>query len=169
MSNDWKPELDAIVGARHGGQIAGATTQLRDLDARFPHVAEIVYQLAWTCDILGHASEALPHYERALALGLETEEHAGALLGLGSTLRVLGQPARAAEVLRSGEAQFPDHREFGIFLALALHDLGQPAEALALALIALVDTTEDPGLIAHQRAIRFHANRLVKPPSPPPA
>jgi tetratricopeptide (TPR) repeat protein len=156
----WKPELDAIIGARHGGQVAHVLDLLKRLDARFPNVAEIAYQLAWTHDGLGHAREALPHYERAIALGLPPNELAGALTGLGSTLRTLGQPERAVEVLRSGRAQFPDHREFDAFLALALHDLGAHGEALQLALGVLVDTSEDPGITAYQRALRFEAGKL---------
>ena len=86
----WKPELDAIIGARHGGQVEHVHGLLQKLDARFPNVAEIAYQLAWTCDVLGLATEAIPHYERALTLGLAPNDHASALLGLGSTLRATG-------------------------------------------------------------------------------
>lgn len=157
---DWKPELEAITGARHGGQVAHVLDQLKDLDRRFPHVAEIAYQLAWTCDVLGREAEALPWYEKAVALGLPPNELSGALLGLGSTLRVLGQAERAVEVLRSGRRQFPENREFDVFLALALHDLGRHDESLKLVLEALCDTTDDPGLTAYQRAIRFHAEKL---------
>lgn len=156
----WKEELDAITGARHGGQVAKVLDQLKDLDRRFPNVAEIAYQLAWTCDVLGREAEALPYYEKAVALGLPPNELSGALVGLGSTLRVLGQAGRAVEVLRSGRAQFPDNREFDIFLALALHDLGRHDESLRLVLEALCDTTEDPGLTAYQRALRHHASHL---------
>ena len=159
---DWKPELDAIIGARHGGQVDHVLDLLGKLDTRFPNVAEIAYQLAWTCDVLGRERDALPHYERAIALGLPPNELAGALIGLGSTLRTLGQPARAVEVLRSGRAQFPDHREFEVFLALALHDLGQHAEALQLALTTLVETSEDSGITSYQREIRFQAGKLGK-------
>ncbi|MBW7895003.1 MAG: tetratricopeptide repeat protein, partial [Opitutaceae bacterium] len=116
MTNDpalpaWKDELDAIIGARHGGQVKQVLQRLQELDRRFPNVAEINYQLAWTCDVLGRGTEALPYYEKAVALGLPANELAGALLGLGSTLRNLGQFERSAEVLRSGQAQFPDNRE----------------------------------------------------------
>ena len=156
----WKPELDAIIGARHGGQVAHVLGLLQKLDARFPNVPEIAYQLAWTCDVLGREAEAIPHYERAIALGLAPNELAGALLGLGSTLRHTGQLARSAEVLHSGRAQFPDNREFDVFLALTLHALGQHGEATKLLLLALADTSEDPGITAYQRAIRFQANRL---------
>lgn len=157
---DWKPQLAAITGARHGGQVVQVLRQLKELDAQFPNVAEINYQIAWTCDVLGREAEALPFYEKAVALGLPANELAGALLGLGSTLRNLGKLERSAEVLRSGQAQFPDNREFDVFLALTLHALGQHAEAMKLLLTTIADTTDDPGLTAYQRAIRFYAGKL---------
>lgn len=156
----WKPELDAIIGARHGGQIAHVLDLLQKLDARYPNIAEINYQLAWTCDAQTREAEALPYYEKAIALGLPENELSGALLGFGSTLRNLGQLERSAEVLRSGRAQFPENREFDVFLALTLHDLGQHAAALKLTLEALCATSEDVGITAYQRAIRYHASKL---------
>lgn len=157
---DWKEEFDAIIGARHGGQTEALLGRLKALDQRYPNVAEIAYQLAWTLDVLGRPAEALPQYERAVALGLPPNELSGALLGLGSTLRLLGQLDRSAEVLHSGRRQFPDNREFDVFLALTLHDQGKGAEALALVLETLADTSEDVGITAYQRAIRYHAGRL---------
>lgn len=156
----WKEELDAIVGARAYGQSAEILPRLKKLDSKHPHVPEINYQLAWTCDVHGRTTEALAYYEKAIALGLAPNELSGALLGLGSTLRLLSQFDRSAEVLRSGKAQFPENREFDVFLALTLHSLGQHGPALQLALEALCDTTEDPGLTAYQRAIRHAASSL---------
>lgn len=155
---DWKPELDAIVGARHGGRIDGVAARLEALAERHPHVAEIHYQLAWTLDTLGRPAEARPHYEKAVTLGLPPNELAGASIGLGMTLRALGETARAVEVLRSARGQFPDHREIDAFLALALHAQGDHREAVGLLIEALCDTTEDPGISAAQRALR-HALR----------
>jgi tetratricopeptide (TPR) repeat protein len=157
---DWKPELDAIVGARAYGQSRELLPRLLRLDARHPNVAEIKFQLAWTCDVLDRTEEALGHYEKAVALGLPPNELSGALIGLGSTLRTLGQLERSAEVLRSGQVQFPDNPEFAVFLALTLHAQGRHAEALRLALDTLCATTEDPGLTAYQRAIRHAAEKL---------
>jgi tetratricopeptide (TPR) repeat protein len=156
----WKEELSAIVGARAYGQSREILPRLQKLDAAHPNVAEINFQLAWTCDVLGRAQEALPYYEKAIALGLSANELSGALIGLGSTLRTLGQPDRSAEVLRSGQLQFPDNTEFAAFLALTLHAQGQHAAALRLALETLCATTEDPGLTAYQRAIRHEAGKL---------
>lgn len=158
--SDWKPELEAIVGARAHGQSEEILPRLKSLDERHPNVAEINYQLAWSYDVLGRAAEALPYYEKAIALGLPPNELSGALLGLGNTLRALGQQVRAAEVLRSGKSQFPENREFDVFLALALHDLGQHSPAMQLMIETLCDTTEDPGLTAYQRAIRHAAAKL---------
>lgn len=156
----WKEELDAIVGARAHGQFNQLLPRLQDLDARHPNVAEIAYQIAWTCDTLGRHEQALPAYEKAVALGLPPNELSNAYIGLGSTLRLLGQLERSAEVLRTGKLQFPDNREFDAFLALTLHAQGKHGEALALALETLIDTTEDPGLTAYGRALRHAASRL---------
>ena len=156
----WKEELDIIVGARHGGQIDHVLDLLKKFDERFPKVAEINYQIAWTCDVLGKEAEALPYYEKAVALGLSENELAGALIGLGSTLRSLGHYDRAIKVLRFALAQFPENREFEVFLAMALHGAGQNTEAMKLLLTTIADTTEDPGLTTYQRAIRFHASKL---------
>jgi len=156
----WREELDAITGSRHGGQVASALGLLKQLDTRCPNVAEINHQLAWTCEVLGREAEALPYYEKAIALGLPANELSGALLGLGSTLRGLGKLERSAEVLRSGQARFPENREFDVFLALTLHDLGQHTESTRLLLTVIADTSDDPGLTAYQRAIRFCAGKL---------
>ena len=156
----WREELDAIVGARAHGQLEEILPRLQQLDERHPNVAEINYQLAWTCDVLDHAKDALPYYEKAIALGLPPNELSGALLGLGSTLRNLGKLERSAEVLRSGKTQFPDNPEFDIFLALTLYQQGKHAEAMQVVLNTLCDTTDDPGLTAYQRAIRHAASNL---------
>jgi tetratricopeptide (TPR) repeat protein len=164
MSEDplpaWKPTLDVITGARHGGQTDTILDQLRALDASHPQVGEINYQIAWTLDSLGREREALPHYEKAISLGLPPNEQSGALIGLGSTLRNLGHLDRAADVLESGQTQFPDHPEFAAFLALVRHDQGRHRDAVQLALTTLLDTSEDPGITTYQRALRHYVSHL---------
>ncbi|MBX3736053.1 MAG: tetratricopeptide repeat protein [Candidatus Didemnitutus sp.] len=157
----WKEELDAIVGARAHGQFNQLLPRLQDFDTRHPNVAEIAYQIAWTCDTLGRHESAVPAYEKAIALGLPPNELSNAYVGLGSTLRALGQLDRSAEVLRTGKLQFPDNREFDAFLSLTLHAQGKHAEALALVIETLVNTTEDPGLTAYGRALRHAAAKLA--------
>ena len=156
----WRAELDAITGARAFGQFNQLLPRLKVLDERYPNVAEIIFQIAWTCETLGRHTEALPAYEKAIALGLPPHELSGAYLGLGNTLRALGQVGKAAHIFRTGKLQFPDNREFDAFLSLALHDQGHTTEALKLALETLCDTTSDPGLTAYGRALRHQLGKL---------
>lgn len=158
----WKPELDAILGARHGGQIEHVLPALRVLDARYARVAEIAFQLGYTLELAGRAAEAVGHYERALALGLGPAEHLNALVGLGNALRLAGQPERAVELLARAELQFPDAREVTAYRALALRDAGQAAAAVQTLLELVVELgNEDLGLAAHQRALRHHARTVA--------
>lgn len=157
----WKEELDAIIGARAHGQFNQLLPRLKDLDQRHPNVGEIAAQIALTCETLGRLDDALPAYEKAIALGLPANELSNAYLGLGSTLRAVGQLDRSAAILRAARLQFPDNRELDVFLALTLHAQGQSAAALALVLEALCDTTEDPGLTAYGRTIRHAAAKLT--------
>src|SRR5690606_14320040 len=83
-----------------------------------------------------------------------------ALVGLGNCLRLAGRGDRAVEVRHKARARFPDNAEFAAYLALALHDAGRHAEALRTLMDAMLDTTEDIGLAAHQRALRYQAGRL---------
>jgi len=156
----WREELAAIVGARAYGQSREVLPRLKRLDEQHPNVAEINFQIAWTCEVLDRPVDALAFYEKAIALGLPPNELSGALLGLGSTLRTLGQLDRSAEVLRSGQAQFPGNPEFDAFLTLTLHAQGKYGDALRLALETLCANTDDPGLTAYQRAIRHSASKL---------
>ena len=155
MSTDWKPELDAIVGARHGGRIDTVLPALRRLDARHPHVPEIAVELAFSLASAGHHPEALAAYERALALGLPSPaEQANTLVGHAVCLLRLGRPSDAATALERARVQFPDHAEFGAYLAIARHQAGDTAGAFGLLLSTLLETSEDVGIAAHQRTLR---------------
>jgi thioredoxin-like negative regulator of GroEL len=139
----WKTELDAIVGARHGGRTDHVLPALKALDARFPHTPEIAAELAFTLVTRGDDAGALEAYERALVLGLPSPaEQSNALAG------------RAACHERA-RAQFPENAEFAAYLAVALKRAGRADEACALLLDTLLDLSEDVGLSAHQRALRF--------------
>lgn len=154
----WKPELDAIVGARHGGKIDHILPALRTLDDRHPHVAEIAFQIAYTLDLAGRPGEAVPHYERAVALGLSPAEHLNALVGLGNAVRLAGEPSRAADLLARAGLQFPDAHEIPAYQALALRDAGRTDEAITTLLELVLEVgAEDLGLSAHQRTLRHHA------------
>lgn len=162
MSSEWKPALDALIGARHGGRIEHLAPALRDLDRRHPNVPEIAAELGFTLAAQGELDAALAAYERALALGLASPaEQANTLAGHAVCLLRLDRAADAARALEAARTQFPDHAEFTAYLALARHQAGATAEAFALLLGLLLETSEDLGLAAHQRTLRA----LLAPPS----
>ncbi|MFB6597109.1 tetratricopeptide repeat protein [Streptomyces diastaticus] len=151
----------AAVRLREEGRPRKARELLLPLCAAHPEDAGLAYQTAWVHDVLGLEAEAVPHYRRALALpGLAEADRRGALLGLGSTYRVLGRAEEAVETLSGGVREFPDDAALRAFLAMALYSAGRPKEALELALAVLADTSADPGIAAYRRAIRHYADDL---------
>lgn len=103
----------------------------------------------------------MPFYERSLAgTGLSEEDCRGALLGLGSTHRVLGQYEKAVEVLRGGAERFPDDGALRTFLAMALFNTGEHHEAMRLLLELLATSSEDPYVRQYRAAIEHYARDL---------
>jgi len=155
------PKLpDTIENAaqlRDNGKAETALKMLRRLLKKQPDSAVLNYQTAWTCDKLGLEREAVPYYEQALVLGLDGEDLRGALLGLGSTYRVLGEYDKAVATCEAGLEFFPDAREFQVFLALALYNLGKPDQAMTLLLRNLAETSNDAGIVRYRQAILFYA------------
>ena len=118
-------------------------------------------QRAFALDREGREREAVGHYRRALAgESLGTDERRGGLLGLGSTLRALGEYEEAVAVLSAARVEFPADRMFEPFLALALYNVGRHAEAVELLVTCLAETTADEGIAGYRRALLFYAPRL---------
>ncbi|MFF9350604.1 tetratricopeptide repeat protein [Streptomyces sp. NPDC014734] len=161
--NDQEPDalLAAAVRLRTEGRPEEARQRLLALSAARPADAEVAYQTAWTHDVLGLEAEAVPFYERSLrGTGLRDEDRRGALLGLGSTHRVLGQYDRAVEVLSGAVEEFPDDGALRTFLAMALFNTGEHHASARLLLELLAATSEDPHVRRYRAAIAHYARDL---------
>ncbi|QUL56966.1 tetratricopeptide repeat protein [Paenibacillus tritici] len=153
--------IEAAIALRTSGQAEEARVLLLELLSADDSNAELYYQLAWTHDVLGLEREAVSYYERSLALGLaDAEQKAGAMLGLGSTYRTLGEYAASRAILEQGALEFPQRAEFQAFLAMTLHNLGAHTEAMELLLKLLADTSADAGIQEYSKAIMFYADKL---------
>jgi tetratricopeptide (TPR) repeat protein len=152
--------MQDAVALRSAGRAEEARALLLDMLAEEGASAELLYQLAWTHDVLGLERAAVPYYEQSLALGLAYEQRAGALLGLGSTYRTLGEYSRAREVLQQGAREYPERAEFPAFLAMALHNLGEHGAAMEILLKLLAETSADKGIKEYSKAISFYADKL---------
>ncbi len=157
MLRDRLPEA---IELRASGRAEEARALLLDLVAAYPEDAEITYQTAWVHDVLGREREAVPFYVRAIELGLADADLEGALLGLGSTYRTLGDYQQSEATLRRGMQAFPQNRAFAVFLAMTLYNTQQHREAMQLLLTALAETTSDETILKYQRAILFYVPQL---------
>jgi tetratricopeptide (TPR) repeat protein len=154
--------LAQAIRLRKAGQRRRSLKLFLELSRRYPRNPTINYQCAWAHDILGREREAIPFYVRAIKDGLRKRDLEGALLGLGSSYRCLGDYRKAEKTLRLGVKRFPRSRPMQIFLAMALFNTNQHGQAMKLLLRNLAETSADGQIIAYKTAISFYADKLGK-------
>jgi tetratricopeptide (TPR) repeat protein len=152
-------KLAEAIRLRKDNKPEEAMQLLGDLLQSNPDDPDVNYQMAWTCDLMGKESEAVPFYEKAIANGLK-EDRAGAMLGLGSTYRCLGEYEKSLRVFDQAVREFPENRSLKVFRALTLYNLGRPEEAVNQLLVQLLDTTSDSSIKTYDRALRFYSDKL---------
>ncbi len=160
MSSSDQKKLDQVKSLRRSGKTDEAISILTELLSDHPSSAEANCLMAWCLDSLGREREAIPHYEAAIANGIQGEERKGTYLGLGSTLRCLGQYEKSLEVFEKAIGEFPEHRALKVFRAMVLHNLGRSSEGLGVLILELLDTTTDEEIRTYDRALRFYADKL---------
>jgi tetratricopeptide (TPR) repeat protein len=145
---------------RKDGHLKESNLRLLSLLKVSPDDPQLNYQVAWSFDVLGLESEAVPFYEKSIALGLEGEDLEGALLGLGSTFRTLGKYEESEEILKNGIKLFPENHAIKTFYAMTLYNLNRHLEAMELLLKGLAMTSNDKNIQQYRRAIEFYADKL---------
>lgn len=154
--------LEDAIRARELRQFDEAERLFTTLLAAHPNDALTNFHYAWLCDAQGNERRAVGFYEKAVDLGLPPEDLRGALLGLGSTYRALGEYQKAAARLQRGLVHFPDALEFAVFYAMVLYNLGQHQEATSRLLRLIADQVPAESIARYQRAIHFYAQDLDK-------
>ncbi|MGF1517692.1 MAG: tetratricopeptide repeat protein [Nodosilinea sp.] len=152
--------LDQLMPLLEDGQTQAALQIALQIYAGNPDDALTNYYCAIAYDANSQEQQAAPHYERALAQGLAGAERRFALLGLGSTYRVLGEHEKSAIILRQGLAEYDGGREFEVFLALTLYCLGDYAQSMELLLRNLAETSQDIHLQNYQQALLYYSKHL---------
>lgn len=143
-------DIQKAISLRESGDPEGAGSLLsRFLEEHRGHedYAAASYQMAWACDVRGLEREAIPHYRNALEGGL-SQGRSGAYIGLGSSLRVLGEYEEAVETLRRGASEFPGDPAMRTFLAMALYNVGECREAMEILLGDLAETSSNEEIAA---------------------
>jgi len=152
--------LEDAIQLREKGQYEAARVELIRLVQLEPNDPVINYQCAWAHDNLGLEHEAIPFYERAIEAGLVDDDCQNAILGLGSSYRCIGEYAKSVSILRQGAERFPYNKSLQVFLSLSLHSAGKNAEAMAILLRHLAETSSDESINKYKRAILHYSNEL---------
>ena len=126
----------------------------------YPDNAYVNYQCAWSFDVLGEESKAVPFYERAIKLGLSGQDLEGAILGLGSTYRTLGEYEKSKNTFLNGIELFPNNRAIQVFYSMTLYNLNDHRKAMEILLKCLLDTTTDSEILSYKKAINFYSDKL---------
>ncbi|MFI6604084.1 tetratricopeptide repeat protein [Nonomuraea sp. NPDC050536] len=120
-----------------------------------PDDPELVREVAYAHDRRGLEHEAVPYYERALALG--AADRLGIFTGYGSTLRVIGRFEDAVKVFEQGLAEFPSDPALRAFLAMALYNRGDARRAVSTLLTLLAEKDQ---VGPYGRAVAYYAENL---------
>ncbi|WBX80460.1 tetratricopeptide repeat protein [Virgibacillus salarius] len=155
-----KRELEKAIHLRKNGNHKESNELLIKLVQQFPENASINYQCAWSFDLLGVEIQAVPYYQKAIHLGLSSEELEDALLGLGSTYRTLGEYEKSKDTFLKAIELFPDNRAIQTFYSMTLYNLSEHSKAMEILLNCLVDTTTDEKIERYKKAINFYAIQL---------
>ncbi|NJC96017.1 MAG: tetratricopeptide repeat protein [Anaerolineae bacterium] len=153
-------KLSSAIQLRESNKHEEARALLLSLQGEFQGDPQVNYQCARIHDLLGLEREAIPFYEKAVEMGLSGEDLQGALLGMGSTYRCIGEYQKAKETFEHALEIFPGHHEYKAFLAMTQYNLGEYTKAMELLLNSLADTSKDEGILRYQRAIRFYSDKL---------
>lgn len=156
----FETEVAAGRALKQAGDEQGAIRHFQRLVERYPDDPLAHAELAYAYDFAGWEEAAVAPYRRALELGLPAHRLPGHLLGLGSTLRNVGQIAESVRVLEDAAARFPDRADLQVFLALSRHSAGDATGAL-VTLLDLILASPGVDLHGYERAIRCYADELA--------
>lgn len=153
-------ELQNAIVLRKKGRLKESNEWLLELVKEYPDDAYLNYECACSFDMLGEESKAVPYYEKSIKLGLSGKDLEGALLGLGSTFRTLGEYEKSKTVFEQGMELFPENRAIQVFYSITLYNLKNHSQAMELLLKCLLETTSDEEIISYKRAIKFYSDKL---------
>ncbi|GAB1808411.1 MULTISPECIES: tetratricopeptide repeat protein [Priestia] len=153
-------KLDKALALRKNGNHKESNELLSKLVKEFPDDALYNYQCAWSFDVLGEEEKAVPFYENAIKIGLPSKDMEGAILGLGSTYRALGEYEKSKDIFVKGTELFPDNHVIKVFYSMTLYNLKEHSKAMELILKCLINTTNDNEILSYKKALDFYSDKL---------
>src|SRR5690625_2853375 len=141
MASDWHRRIASLWSSAEETEPEHLLRQMRSLyEERGSLDPEALFEWASVHDFLGMEHEAVPLYRDALAQGIAEPKRSQTIIQLASSLRNVGDPHAAVELIQGHSVDEALQGAAQAFLALALHDTGRPDAALRAALLALAGT-----------------------------
>lgn len=137
---EWEARLAELWTRLDHSDERAFVAEMRQLTDELPKGHPVaMFEMGAAKDSTGSPREAVEFYELALKAGLSGLRRRRVKIQMASSLRNLGQPQQAVDMLFEEMEQPPDELSQAVaaFLALALADLGREREALAISLGAL--------------------------------
>ncbi len=156
--NDWQHRVDTVWAS---ADELGDDEVVRRIDALASELPAddpiALFERAGARDSAGREAEAEALYREALAHGLSASRRVQAHIQLASTIRNLGRPLEAVELLDAIEPEAGELRDAVVaFRALARVDLGDARRAASDALSALA-----PHLPRYRVSVAAYAAELA--------
>ncbi|THG35371.1 tetratricopeptide repeat protein [Glaciibacter flavus] len=157
----WNERVAAVWAAAVGSMVDDEVIARIDALAaeRGTDDARAEFERAGARDSAGRPDEAVPLYAHALELGLDDKHRPQAVIQMASSIRNLGDTARALALIEDEHRVHPDapyRDEVSAFLALALASAGEERRAASVALLALA-----PHLHRYTRSVTAYARELA--------
>jgi tetratricopeptide repeat protein len=158
-NNDWEKRISDLWAAIEDHDDNAFVVLIDRMVAELPPGNAIgLFERAAARDSTGHSDLAIPLYKAALDTGLVGVRRRRAIIQMASSLRNIGKPQDAVALL-TAELEGENDALTGAvraFLALALVDVGQEREAVAVALTALSEY-----LPRYNRSVARYAQELA--------
>jgi len=130
--------IDAGLHLKQQGNHQAAIEHFRQLHKTYPDHARIMFELAGSWQSMGIPEQALPLYQRLMAMpksqGLPPKEMPRLYTQMGACLRLLGQFTESLEIIEEGLVLYPDYRPLRAYRMFALHSAGYHQNAMIDAL-----------------------------------
>jgi len=156
---DWEKKVSELWADIDKFDEVDLVARIEELAAELPPGNAIgLFERGAALDSTGHPDRAVPLYSAALEGGLVCERRRRAVIQMASSLRNLGRPNDAVNLLTAEVNAASDNLDGAVatFLALALIDVGREREAVAVAVTAL-----SKYLPRYNRSVARYAQELV--------
>ena len=151
--------VEEAIKLRSLGKLVESNELLKSLVREYPDDAIVNYQCAWSYDVLELEKEAIPYYEKSIALGLPDEDLKEAYLGLGSTYRVIRNYEKSKCIFEEAISKFDDN-SLKVFYAMTLYNLKTHSQSMDILLKLLATTSEDQSIKRYSKAIKYYSSNL---------